>query len=128
MLYSELSARMVDVLGISLVRLLAACSRSEFDEISDSINTVAKNTNNPTDRITKNAIRRMRESFQPTSFSRGIFENLVSRYQQLERGKEISCNHKCPTHNTFLQPQEGPLFECWYWQGCNYIKKEIGEK
>jgi hypothetical protein len=118
---------MVDVLGISLVRLLAVCNRNEYDKIPDSVDTLSKNANNPTDRITREAIRRMRESVPPVAFSGGVFKNLVSRYQQLERGEGTSRCYQCPTHGTWLQQEDKPFphYSCWFWKGCTYKKDAV---
>ena len=80
---------MVDVLGISLVRLLAVCQERNYD------------------------------------YGTGDFKKLLQHYQELENEtKGILFYRRCPTHRTWLQPQQKPFpqWQCWHWQGCSFIR------
>lgn len=87
---------MIDVLGISLIRLLAVCQENNYD---------IKN---------------------PSLSGTGKFKKLFQHYRELEHGRYVTYIYKCPVHNTYLQSEDGPFphYSCWFWEGCTY-KKEI---
>lgn len=120
MLYSELSSRMVDVLGISLIRLLSVYEEKDYDKISKGFSHFA--TNNSENKFIREAIEQVRKRGEYATIDGRIFETLVSRYRELESREKVFLFRQCPSHRTWLQPEQKPFphWSCWFWKGCEF--------